>query len=262
MKKRRLWLLGLLVLTALTILLWGKTILISPPLLALETGALESRETLEIGAIAPSQNLAQSPASDATPDATPDPPVNPQDLPAVIIPSTPPASEDMISPSPALQDLQQALEVQAALPLDGQFIDAQGQYQVGILPGYRVTTIGNSPLMEAADGQLAYTVVTVPRAPNAFDRPLTDTALAQVAQGVFQRGEAFQPQPYRSVPSGIQISWTGQLTLGGVAQPVGGELLALQAEKGITVLLVAATAGAAEQVPIAFATVVNSLQFL
>jgi hypothetical protein len=148
------------------------------------------------------------------------------------------------------------------LPLDGQFVDNQGHYQIGILQGYRLTSIGNTPLIEASDGHLAYTVVMLPQVQTAFERSLSDDALAQVAQGVFQRGEGFQASPYRTVPGGVQVSWTGQLTLGGIAQPVGGELLALQSEKGITVLLVAATAVSAEEVPLAFATLIDSLQFL
>lgn len=234
MKRSRLWLVGLLILTALVIALWGRHIWIVPPF---QAGLA-------------SEAIAQEPS---TPE---------QDLPEVLIPGTPPAQPAPASPSSALGDLQQQNQPSVSLPLDGHFVDSQGHYQIGILQGYSVTSIGNAPLIEASDGHLAYTVVTLPQVQNSFERSLSDAALAQVAQGIFHRGEGFQPSPYRTVPGGVQISWTGQLTLGGVAQPVGGELLAIQSEKGITVLLVAATAVSAEEVPIAFATLIDSLQFL
>lgn len=234
MKRNRLWLLGLLILTALVIALWGRHIWIVTPVQA----------SLASGAIATTVSEES------------------QNLPAVRIPGTPPANPNAASSASNLAELQKINQTTASIPLDGHFVDTQDNYQIGILEGYGVTSIGNSPLIEAPDGHLAYTVVTVPQVQNSFDRPLSDAALAQVAQGIFSRGEGFQATPYRSVPGGVQISWTGQLTLGGVAQPVGGELLALQTEKGITVLLVAATAVSAEEVPAAFSTLTNSLQFL
>lgn len=236
MKRSRLWLIGLLILTALAVALWGKHLWIVPP----------------VQAALPADAIAQGSSPTLVPD---------ENLPAVLIPGTPPAQPAPDPLSSTLEALQQQ-QPAVALPLDGHFVDSQGLYRIGILQGYSVTSIGNAPLIEAADGHLAYAVVMLPQVQNTFERPLSDTALAQVAQSVFQRGEGFQPSPYRPVPGGVQISWTGQLTLGGVAQPVGGELLAIQSEKGITVLLVAATAVSAEEVPVAFATLIDSLQFL
>ncbi|NET36681.1 MAG: hypothetical protein F6K19_32415 [Cyanothece sp. SIO1E1] len=188
-------------------------------------------------------------------------------------PAAPPAADAVAPPPPAPKPLASpppevapTAEI-ATLPLSGDYLDPQARFQVGILDGYTTSSAANSPLFEAADGNLAYTVVVVPVIPDQPLIPVSDAALAQAAQDVFQRGEGFQATGFQLDPEGgIQISWTGSLTIGGKSQPMQGQILARQSLKAsnrnIFLLLVATTESGQEQVPAAIATLGNSLQLL
>ena len=134
-----------------------------------------------------------------------------------------------------------------ALPMvSGSFADPQGRFQIGILDGYSVSSAGGSPLFQAADGSLAYTVAVAPL-PTA---PTPDAALIAAAESTFGAGEGFvagddvQPIP----GGGIRINWSGRLSQGAAPpQPITGKIFARQRREEVFLLLVAATSAAEPQ---------------
>lgn len=134
-----------------------------------------------------------------------------------------------------------------ALPMvSGSFADPQGRFQIGILDGYSVSSAGGSPLFQAADGSLAYTVAVAPL-PTA---PTPDAALIAAAESIFGAGEGFvagddvQPIP----GGGIRINWSGRLSQGAAPpQPITGKIFARQRREEVFLLLVAATSVAEPQ---------------
>lgn len=153
--------------------------------------------------------------------------------------------------------------VSATLPITGTFTDPQKRFEVGILDNMTTSTAGTSPLFSQPDGSLAYTVVTVPLSPGTAD-PLPDVALMQAAQKAFGLGEGFQTTGFQSVEGGgLQIGWLGRLSQPPSSpQAISGSILAKQQGGNIFLLLVAATADGAEQVPAAIATLAPTLKVL
>ncbi|NEO79974.1 hypothetical protein [Moorena sp. SIO4G3] len=135
--------------------------------------------------------------------------------------------------------------------------DLTKRFQVGILEGYKVSTIAGFPLMEAPDGNLAYTVLVEQR---ATDRPLSNPSLAQIAIEQFRRGEGFQTANFQPVPGGVSLPWRGSLTLGGQTQPVSGVILARQLGKNVVVMLICATESAQGDVKDAITLLANTLK--
>lgn len=146
----------------------------------------------------------------------------------------------------------------ASLSLGGTYQDPAGRFQVGIMSGYNVSSVGDSPLFTSPDGNLAYTVVARSR---SSDKPLTEATLAQMAIDSFRRGEGFIPDRFISVGSGrVLIPWTGSLTMGGNTQPMTGIIFANQPEQDILMLLISATETGRNKVDAAVATLADSLQ--
>ncbi len=135
--------------------------------------------------------------------------------------------------------------------------DLTKRFQVGILEGYNVSTIGGLPLIEAPDGNLAYTVLVEQR---ATDRPLSNPSLAQIPIELFRRGEGFQTGNFQPVAGGVYLPWRGNLTLGGQTQPVSGVILARQLGKNVVVMLICATESAQGDVKDAIALLANTLK--
>lgn len=148
-----------------------------------------------------------------------------------------------------------------AAAFEGTYGDPQERFEIGILPGFSLQTIGGTPLFQNSDGSLAYTVVVEPLADEAA-APLPEVQLLRIAQSVFGEGEGFQTQDFQSAAGGLAIAWTGQLTAGTAAEPVRGQLLAKQQGQAVYLLLVAATEAGAEQVESAIATLADSLTVL
>ena len=145
-----------------------------------------------------------------------------------------------------------------SLSLGGTYQDPAGRFQVGILEGYKVSSVGVSPLFESPDGNLAYTVVVRSR---SSSQPLTETSLAQIAIDTFRRGEGFIAHEFIPVKSGrVQIPWTGSLIMGGNTQPMGGMIFVSQPKKDILMLLISATQTGRASVEAAVATLADSLQ--
>lgn len=185
-----------------------------------------------------------------------EPEVDPTDAPAETSETEPDAPEPTANePSPAA----------APLTLGGSYDDPQGRYQIAILQGFSVNTYGGSPVFEAADGRLAYTVVTVPLAPESAEPvgTVTDATLAQAARETFGTGEGFQTTGFQQLDQGgIQISWLGSLSQQGVTQGMQGVILSRQGGNQIYLLAVAATPEGYDQIEPAIATLAPTLELL
>jgi hypothetical protein len=184
-----------------------------------------------------------------TPAATPQPSPSPTLLP------TPP-----LSPATSLNSLA------APLPLaETPYTDPANRFKVGLLKGFMATPLAGSVLVEALDGNLAYTVVaqTQPTSPIGLTPGFNTDALAQAANLVFQRGEGFQTGLAQSESGGGAVmDWNGSLTIGGKTQPVSGKLLVRPSARTILFLLVAATDASKEKIPGAIAALADTLQIL
>lgn len=155
------------------------------------------------------------------------------------------------------------MEVQP-LPIAGAHKDSAGRFQIGLLKGYRVSPLGDSILVEATDGRLAYTVVAQSAAQLGFltGVALTPENLAQVVRNALGRGEGFQSELPQSIENGIQMNWSGTLTIGGKLQPVKGVVIAKPAptSNSIVMLTIAATDRGASELQSAIGALGESLQ--
>lgn len=196
---------------------------------------------------------------EAEPEVNPevDPEGDPAEAPADALEAEPDATEPAATeePEPAAEPL----------TLGGSYDDPQGRYQIAILQGFSVNTYAGSPVFEAADGRLAYTVVTVPIAPESAEPvgTVTDATLAQAARETFGTGEGFQTTGFQQLnQGGIQISWLGSLSQQGVTQGMQGVILSRQAGNQIYLLAVAATPEGYDQIEPAIATLAPTLELL
>lgn len=163
-----------------------------------------------------------------------------------------------VASSPMLSQVEIAPE--AGLTTSGIYEDPQGAFQIGILEGYSVTTVSGSPLFQAGDGSLAYSVVRVP----VGEAPLSELGLAELVQRTLGQGQGFRAQPFDTLASGdIQVGWTGQLSQGSSPpEPVSGIVLATQENTAAYLLVVAALADATDQIPAAVSALVDTLEVL
>ncbi len=145
------------------------------------------------------------------------------------------------------------------------YSDPAGRFQVGIRQGYKTSPLAGTVLVEAPDGNLAYTVVAQAQ-PN--DSPLSLTpsfanteVLGKIATTIFQRGEGFQPGPPQPESGGgIVMNWSGSLTIAGKSQPTGGVVLVRPTNQYILLALVVATEAGAGQVQGTVAAIADSLK--
>jgi len=200
---------------------------------------------------------ADNPDAD-NPDAVPTPVPEPTGSPAPT--ADRPAADLAPLPLPERAD---DLPAVTPLPVTNTYIDANARFRVGIVQGYRVSPLAGSVLIEAPDGVLAYTVVVQPVQREVFDQqPLDNFALAQVARTAFARGEGFSSSaiPVDLPTGGVQVNWSGSLTIAGQTQPVQGVILARQTGSDVLLLLIAAAQGGIEQIPNAVAALVDTFQ--
>ncbi|MDY6805945.1 MAG: hypothetical protein SXA11_19370 [Cyanobacteriota bacterium] len=236
MKRWRLIALGFI--TALILLLWNRAPWDMQP--------QATTPTLLLSAKAQSPEDSPVPSVEASPEDSPVPSVEAS-------PEDSPAPEAVTSPkvSPTNQQFKAV-----TLPL-GDELYGESRFEIGILEGYKVSKVGGVPLIESADGNLAYTVVVKPQL-NSL--PFSNEALAQLAIEEFERGEGFQPGELRAnAPSVVSLSWSGTLTQGRNTKPITGEILARQSGSNIFLLLISATEDKASEVPAAMATLSDSL---
>ena len=155
-------------------------------------------------------------------------------------------------------------EAPAVVQINGAYEDPEGRFQIGILDGFSVNSVAGSPLFEAGDGSLAYSVVIVSAGgEGSLEAPLTNAALAQAVKSTFARGEGFQTTGFEVIDGGgVQIAWVGRLSNGGITQPVQGKVVARQVDADIYLLAVSATEAGAAQVDSALVALAESLQVL
>lgn len=159
-------------------------------------------------------------------------------------PESPESPEATTSPAPSL-----------ALAEEG-YQDPGQRFQVGLLADYSQTMLAGVPIFESPDRTLAYTVALRPR---AADVNLNAGALSQVAIDTFRTGEGLQVGAFEPITDGARLPWTGTLTMGRNTQPMQGVMLARQVPGRVLLLLIAATAEAADQVEAVYATLEPTL---
>jgi hypothetical protein len=185
-----------------------------------------------------------------SPAATPSPPAGVPTVPG--LPQTP--GINPTTPLPAAPSAE-------PLPTQGEYVDPNGRFKVALLKGYKASPLAGSVLIESQGGNVAYTVLSLPQSQLGVAAGVLPTdALVQVARNAFKQGEGFETGESRSIAGGIQIDWTGNLTIAGGTQPVGGVILARQAQGSILLLLIAATEAGGDQVLGAASALANSLQ--
>jgi hypothetical protein len=220
--------------------------------------AIPTTEAVPVPALPGSATTYQQPSPSPSPsipvvNPTASPTPNPTASPAPGLPSGLPSG----LPAPTFPIAPPPLPAADPLPTAGEFNDPRGRFRVAILQDYRVSPIGDAVLIENKTGSLAYTAMTQPS--SGF---MTPENLVELAKATFQRGEAFQAGSMRSIPGGIQLDWSGSLTIGGVASPVNGVIIAKPTGTQVLLLLIAATESGAEKVPNAAAALIDSFQAL
>lgn len=213
-----------------------------------------------IALLHPSPALHFSPAIAQTPKPSPASP-SPSRSPAPPAPFPPVPVTPSALPTPPSAPASDA----APSALGGTYQDPSGRFKVGVLENYKVSPLAGSVLIEAPDGNLAYTVVPQSQ---PLGNPIgliagydNSESLAKIATTVFQRGEGFQPAPARlEAGGGAVMDWTGSLTIGGNAQPMQGVILVRPSSQTILLLLIAATQAGQDRVPGALSALANSLE--
>jgi hypothetical protein len=192
-----------------------------------------------------------SPSPGASPGASPSPGAIPTTAPigpGGVLPAVP------TFPSPVL--------AAPPLPIKGEYKDPDGRFRIGILENYTQSTLAGSVLIEARDGSLAYTPIGVPSALGTNNPLVTEDLLGQLAKTTFGRGENFQATGQQSIPGGLKVDWTGNLTIAGKTQPMTGVILAKQTNSGVLLLLIAATESGTPNLPGAVTALLDSFQSL
>lgn len=185
---------------------------------------------------------------------------NPGETPLIsLYPSVPPEETDVVIPIPETPPLPVAELSANPLPLtEESYEDPANRFQIGILEGYQVNSVGGSPLIESPSGNLAYTVVVEPISQQKL---LNEATLYSMAVDVFRQGEGFSPKFLLTVPSGgILIPWTGTLTMGRNSQPISGMILARQSPENVLLLLISATEEQVNEVESALVALIDTLQ--
>jgi hypothetical protein len=195
-------------------------------------------------------NRPPVPGASPSPKASPSPNASPTAIPNVSVPAT---GQPPLQPAP----------VASPLPINGTYKDPNGRFQVGILRNFSVSPLAGSVLIEARDGNLAYTVLALPQSQLGVSGGAIDNdALVKVAQTAFKQGEGFETGEARTIPGGLQIDWVGNLTIAGNTQNVGGVILARPLKDNVALVLIAATEAGGDQVLGAASALGNSLQAL
>jgi hypothetical protein len=189
------------------------------------------------------------------PTASPSPKTSP-----VASPGASPAPSPVPIAPPAPAPLPAAPTAEP-LPTSGDYKDPNGRFIVGILRDYKVSPLAGTVLIESPDGNLAYSVLSQPQSQlGVAGSIIPNEALVTAAQNAFRQGEGFQTGEVRSIPGGVQMDWTGNLTIAGATQPVGGVILARQANNSVLLVLVAATEAGGGRVLGAATTISNTLR--
>jgi hypothetical protein len=218
--------------------------------------------------VPPSPPILPSPSPSTSPDpsapaigAPIDPIPGSRTAPPIPTPSVTPSA--LPAPVPSLMPSLIIPNTAQPLPIAGKHTDPTKRFEIGLLQGYQVTPLGDSVLIESPDGRLAYTVLAQTAGQlGLLSGSVTLDNLAQIARNALQRGEGFQSEAPQSIVNGIQMNWTGQLTIGGRTQPVNGIIMAKPGNNSVLLLTIAATEAGAADLPGAIAALGESLQGL
>ncbi|MFO8038337.1 MAG: hypothetical protein R6U67_02695 [Sodalinema sp.] len=141
-----------------------------------------------------------------------------------------------------------------SLSLSENLYEEPGQFQVGVLEGYRTSINAGVVVIESPTGELAYTVQVQQR---ANPRPLGDEELVQIAIDRLERGEGFRLGRVRVIDTGVVIvDWTG--TLGAIE--LSGRVFLRQVASEVLMLVVSATEENAAQLDPVLSLLSNTLQ--
>ncbi|MGL5194551.1 MAG: hypothetical protein ACRC8Y_13275 [Chroococcales cyanobacterium] len=258
MKRNRLWLLGLGLLTALTLMMVDDRAIPLPPQMGLSNLQLNARAAeASVGVIQVAQRSPQRRTQTAqSAPASPSPPASPASTPA------PSLSPEELEASPvrlseeSYQDPGGRFRVGLLaeyLPTENE--DEEETADRGPLQPYKVGTSAGIPLIESPDGNLAYTVIVQPL---ATARPLSNEELAEIAIEEFKRGEGFSPDEFRPIATGeVLVPWTGIFNN---KTPMQGTILARQRDRSVYLLLISATDVAASRLESAIALLFETLE--
>jgi hypothetical protein len=184
----------------------------------------------------------------------PEPPPVPNSIPKAtptVDPNDPPSTEpaeftlEQVPPTPVDT---------AGLSLgDGTYAQA-GEFQVGLIEGYQVSTHAGIATIESPERQLAYTALSQQR---ANPRPLANDELVQIAIETLDRGEGFRiGNVTSSDASEVVATWTGRLG----DTPLSGRVLVRQVDRQVLMLVVSATPEASDRLDGAIAVLSPTLQ--
>ena len=254
MKRNRLWQLGLGTLATLVVLVGGY----------FPGRDYSTRVQAQSAAPAAPSTPAPAPATQPTPASTPATPSTPAPAPAT---QPTPTATPAPAPAPAIQPTPTATPAPApaiglpentlGLSLGEGTYKEEGQFEIGILDGYQVSSVAGVPIIESSDRSLAYTALIRQRATN---QSLSPNALTQIAIETLQGGEGFQPGAVQPIaPGEILLSWTGTLSANGV-KPVSGRVFVRQVDRTVLMLVVSATEEGKASLDSAIAALAGSLQ--
>ncbi len=252
MKRNRLWLLGLGLLTALILMIADYRTVNLHPQVGLSNLQLNAR-----AAEAPPSviQIAQRGATRATP-------ATPASAPSVAPTSAPTLSPEELEATPVrlsevpYKDPGERFTVGVlAEYLEAQDGDGDPEADRGPLQPYKVGSSAGIPLIESPDGNLAYTVIVQPL---ATSRALSNEELAEIAIEEFKRGEGFSPTEFRAIaPGEVLVPWTGILNN---KTPMQGTILVRQRDLSVYLLLISATDVAVSKLEPAIALLFETLQ--
>ncbi len=255
MKRNRLWLLGLGLLTALTLMMADHRAVHLHPQMGLSNLQLNAR-----AAEAPPrviQVAQRGSQTNSTPPSSPSPPSSPASPASTPVPSLSPEQLEA-SPVQLSEEPYQDPGGRFTVGVLAEYLPAENEAETaerGALQPYKIGTSAGIPLIESPDGNLAYTVIVQPL---ATDRTLSNEELAEIAIEEFKRGEGFSPDEFRPVASGeVLVPWTGIFNN---KTPMQGTILVRQRDRMVYLLLISATDVAASKLEPAIALLFETLE--
>ncbi|MCT7960735.1 hypothetical protein NG791_08635 [Laspinema sp. D1] len=261
MKRNRLWLLGLGLLTALTLMMADDRAIPLHPQVGLSNFQLNARAAeAPLTVIQVAQRGSQttpSPQSSPSPQSPPSSPSRQSSPPPTPAPSLS-AEEREASPLQLSEEPYKDPGGRFTVGLLAEYLPAENEEseaERGRLEPYKVGSSAGIPLIESPDGNLAYTVIVQPL---ATARTLSNEELAEIAIEEFKRGEGFSPAEFRPVASGeVLVPWTGIFNN---KTPMQGTILVRQRDRTVYLLLISATDVAASKLEPAIALLFETLE--
>ncbi|MCT7981815.1 hypothetical protein NG796_00760 [Laspinema sp. A4] len=256
MKRKRLWLLGLGLLTALTLMMADDRAIPLQSQVGLSNLQLNAR-----AAEAPLKGIQVAQRSAQTPPSRQSSPASPSRQSAPTPTAAPSLSEEEREASPVQLSEEPYKDPggRFTVGLLAEYLPADNEEEEtaerGPLQPYKIGSSAGIPLIESPDGNLAYTVIVQPL---ATARTLSNEELAEIAIEEFKRGEGFSPDEFRPIASGeVLVPWTGIFNN---KTPMQGTILVRQRDRSVYVLLISATDVAASKLEPAIALLFETLE--